>query len=106
MTGEADPRPGNSAVVKVERIRGRALQRIRAEHFSRHPLCVVCHAAGRLEVATELDHIVPLFMGGADVDANRQGLCASCHAQKTARDLGHEYRPRVRIGADGWPVDI
>jgi 5-methylcytosine-specific restriction protein A len=69
------------------RITGRPLQRIRAEHFARHPLCVACEAEGRTTPATELDHVVPLFRGGRDDDTNRQGLCAECHAAKTLRDL-------------------
>lgn len=47
-------------------------------------------------MAVELDHIVPLFKGGADDDSNLQGLCSPCHAAKTAEDMG--YKP---IGGDG-----
>ena len=36
---------------------------------------------------------------------NRQGLCAECHAAKTAKDMGYQYRPKVVIGKDGWPVE-
>ena len=87
----------------TERIRGRRLQTIRARHFARHPLCVDCEKAGRVRLATELDHIVALVNGGQDVEANRQGLCSSCHAAKSDRDLGH--KPRQRIGIDGEPVE-
>jgi len=51
----------------------------------------------------ELDHVVPLFKGGADVDDNLQVLHVECHATKTANDLG--YRPKVAVGLDGWPVE-
>lgn len=57
----------------------------------------------RTTVATELDHIVPLFKGGADVESNRQGLCSPCHAEKTHEDLGH--RVTDAIGVDGWGLD-
>jgi 5-methylcytosine-specific restriction protein A len=86
----------------VERIRGRALQRIRARHFAAHPLCVMCEAKGIITLATELDHIIALTNGGTNDDDNLQGLCAPCHEIKTIADLGN--RPRVTVGADGWPV--
>lgn len=71
----------------AERITGSRLQKIRREHFERNPLCVHCTAQGRVALATELDHVVPLHKGGSDSEANRQGLCADCHAAKTAADL-------------------
>jgi 5-methylcytosine-specific restriction protein A len=77
-----------------ERIRGRALQRIRAAHFSRDPLCVICMSKGRITLATDLDHIVALVNGGKDVEDNRQGLCADCHKDKTAQDMGHKQRAK------------
>jgi 5-methylcytosine-specific restriction protein A len=85
-----------------ERIRGRRLQAIRRSHLSAYPLCVHCEAQGRTELATEVDHIVALVNGGADMDSNRQGLCKDCHADKTRADLGH--KARQAIGFDGWPI--
>lgn len=69
----------------------------------RKALCVACEAKGRVTLATEVDHIVPLHKGGPDTDENTQPLCGECHAAKTAHDMG--YRPRVTIGLDGWPVE-
>lgn len=85
----------------TKRIRGRALQRINARILDDNPLCVMCQAKGKLRIATELDHIVALVNGGLDEGA-KQGLCHSCHADKTAVDLGH--RVRHATGLDGWPV--
>ena len=81
------PAPQRLQTHSAPRITGRPLQRIRAEHFAKHPLCVACEAEGRTTPATQLDHIVPLFRGGRDDDTNRQGLCSECHAAKTLRDL-------------------
>lgn len=79
------------------RIRGRALQRIRRQHLSAQPLCAgpdsQCQASALVSLATELDHIVALVNGGSESDANRQGLCSTCHRAKTERDL--------RIAASG-----
>jgi 5-methylcytosine-specific restriction protein A len=71
-----------------------------------HPLCEVCSTDDRPVVATEVDHKVALINGGADFDEDpcqAQALCKRCHKDKTDRDLGH--KPRLAIGADGWPTD-
>lgn len=88
----------------VERIRGRKLQRIRAAHFKANPLCVMCFKAGRVAVATDLDHIIALTNGGTNDPENFQGLCEPCHVTKTNEDLG--YTPKVTTGLDGWPVEV
>ena len=66
-----------------------------------NPLCVHCQAKGIVRLWDELDHIVALVNGGEDAEDNLQGLCADCHATKTAKDLGHKIKPV--IGLDGWP---
>jgi len=86
----------------VERIRGRALQAMRARLFKENPLCVMCAKAGRVTVATELDHIVALVNGGQNEDANLQGLCKACHDDKTRADLG--YLQLARFDAGGHVV--
>jgi 5-methylcytosine-specific restriction protein A len=86
----------------TQRIRGRKLQALRSRFFGANPLCVVCEKAGRLSVATDLDHIVALVNGGSNDDENFQGLCAACHVDKTAVDLGQQIK--TVIGPDGWPV--
>lgn len=50
-----------------------------------------------------LDHITPHSKGGSDDRENLQGLCLPCHDAKTAKDRG--YRPRRRIGIDGYPIE-
>ena len=88
----------------TKRIRGRQLQTLRRRLFLINPLCVLCERAGRLSVATDLDldHIVALVNGGGNEEENLQGLCAPCHVDKTALDLGQRVKPV--IGLDGWPV--
>ena len=85
-----------------KRIRGRRLQAIRRSHLAAYPLCVHCEARGIVSLATEVDHILALVNGGADMDSNRQGLCKDCHADKTRADMGH--KARQVIGLDGWPA--
>ena len=76
------------------RIRGNSLYAIRREHFDAHPLCVTCEEEGRTALATELDHIIPLWEGGHESEANRQGLCEDCHKAKTAE----EAKRRASLG--------
>ena len=43
-----------------------------------------CGACEELLTSTfEIDHVVPLHLGGADEELNLQPLCVACHAQKT-----------------------
>ena len=47
-----------------------------------------CQACGwRLSPGScwEIDHVVPLALGGTDEAANLQVLCIACHGDKTAR---------------------
>lgn len=67
-----------------ERIRGRRGVELRKRRLRNEPLCRMCRAEGRVTVATVPDHIVPLALGGEDVDDNCQSLCADHHAEKTA----------------------
>lgn len=73
----------------TERVRGRALQTIRARILRRaHGLCECeeCTTSGRPKLAAEVDHRIPLWEGGADDDSNRQALSTECHARKTAAE--------------------
>jgi len=92
---------------EVKRLRGRKLMSIREQWFAKHPLCAHCLLKTPVVVslATQLDHIVPLYKGGKDFDkdngTNRQGLCDACHEAKTEIDMG--YKKKIKIGVDGFP---
>jgi len=86
----------------VERPRGRILQRLRTRIMQGQPLCKMCEDKGLVTPGAEMDHIVPLFMGGSNDDDNLQMLCVECHRKKSADDLGVRFRPT--IGSDGWPI--
>lgn len=47
--------------------------------------CRRCH---RVSTDLEIDHIIPLAIGGDDTDDNKQALCPPCHAAKTALEFG------------------
>ena len=69
------------------RTRGRAWQEIRAAILARdRGLCQVCAAAGRVQLAAEVDHVRPLAEGGTDAPENLQSLCTPCHLVKSSAE--------------------
>jgi 5-methylcytosine-specific restriction enzyme A len=76
---------------EVTRLSGRANQRRRARLFAQEPLCRLCAAEGRVEVAVIADHIIPLAESGATVDdefdlSRLQPLCQRHSDEKTHRE--------------------
>ena len=71
---------------------GYGWRKIRNLYISRHPLCELCEAAGRLVPAAHVHHKIPVDQGGSDREDNLQSLCHSCHSRLTVtstnRDLG------------------
>ena len=61
-----------------------AWERLRRAVLARDPVCVACYQLPSRHV----DHIVPRRAGGSDEPENLQGLCAPCHARKTATSDG------------------
>jgi len=57
-------------------------------HVLRHePLCRSCRSRGLIRAANEVDHIVPIRLGGARFDeSNLQPLCKPCHSAKTRKE--------------------
>ena len=76
--------PTPKSVTQTVRIRGSSLQKIRREKLLRNPACEECERKGLVTPAVVIDHVVPLFQGGAESDANRQSLCIPCHDEKSA----------------------
>lgn len=76
-------------------------------------LCQACKRNGRVAVGKSVDHIVSkakaakLGWTQAQTDAvsNLEYLCKPCHDRKSAEEVGKAYRPPVRYGEDGWPIE-
>ncbi|MEI7955450.1 MAG: HNH endonuclease [Verrucomicrobiota bacterium] len=77
------------------KIRQRILRRDRG-------LCQPCKRDGRLTLAQQVDHIVPVSKGGGDEDDNLQGICLACHDDKTRIDLG--LKAVTACDANGVPL--
>jgi 5-methylcytosine-specific restriction protein A len=58
----------------------------RARWLNLHPLCCDCEADGMVTAGQEVDHVVPLWKGGADDESNFATRCIDHHAVKTAAE--------------------
>lgn len=64
-------------------LNGAAWRKLRARVLAEQPMCADCYSAGRMTLATDVDH--------ADNDpannelSNLVGLCHACHSAKTRR---------------------
>lgn len=86
----AKHKPPEHRGTSTERGYGYRWQQARAGYLRKHPLCVHCQIEGRVEPATELDHIIP-HRGDKDLFWSRenwQGLCKTHHSRKTAAEDG------------------
>lgn len=81
-----------------QRMTGRRLQSRRFHLWTQSPSCAKCKRVVEYPHGFELDHIVPLWEGGKDVEENLQILCVwtdergekrGCHADKTATEACH-----------------
>ena len=71
--------------VAEDRIRGHALTKIRERIILRDG--AACKKCGKMVGRLEVDHIVPLAVGGSNSDLNLQLLCAfPCHRNKTLKE--------------------
>lgn len=75
-----------AAPAGTERHRGYGWMKRRAAWLSEHPTCAHCEAEGRVGLGQNVDHVVPLWAGGADHESNFQSLCVMHHQVKTARE--------------------
>lgn len=89
----------------ARRVTGRTLQETRKRIWLRDGArCRMCQELVSIEPGTdrpcEIDHIVPLWAGGAESDdANLQCLCPPCHALKTDQEAAERALVDGRRGA-------
>lgn len=73
--------------VSSYRITGRPLQNRRLNMWKINPRCKLCNHIVSYPDGFELDHVIPLYIGGEDIESNCQILCSECHRNKTKSDL-------------------
>jgi 5-methylcytosine-specific restriction protein A len=65
----------------------------RKQVLASQPICAVCDN----NLATEVDHVVPLDLGGSEYDpANLQPICSPCHIEKTRREWRESPQRRAK----------
>lgn len=75
------------------RLRGSAGMKRRANWLRLHPFCIDCEAEGRKNALDiEVDHVTPLWKGGADDESNFASRCTDHHKAKTAREAAERLR--------------
>ena len=72
-------------------------QRLRARILSAEPICRACAKGGLIELAVEVDHIIPRYAGGTHDPSNLQPLCRECHHLKTLEEIGHRKRHGAQL---------
>ena len=82
------PPPKDERPSAARRGYGRRWRRMREVQLRREPLCRACAARGIVAAATDVDHIVPRRLGGANGRGNLQSLCHGCHSGKTRAEAG------------------
>ena len=82
--------------VSATRTRGSQWMAIRARVMRRDcGLCQACKRQAMLTIATEVDHIRPLYLGGTDDPRNLQALCRPCHSAKSLAEAGDRSSGRA-----------
>lgn len=79
----------NIATINVSRGAPVATERIRdpkARKAIMHRDKYTCQICGRLTAHGEVDHVVPLAVGGSNAPLNLQYLCKDCHKAKTEKE--------------------
>lgn len=77
-----DTRIGGPAATK--RVVGREHGKIRKRIMLRDNY--TCQKCGQVTAHGEVDHVVPLYLGGAESDENRKYLCRDCHKKKSSNE--------------------
>lgn len=60
----------------------------------------VCARPGCPERATDVDHILPLWLGGSNREKNLEGLCPAHHAAKTKAEASLRAKAKRREARD------
>ena len=82
---------------------GHAWAKIRVQILRRDfGLCQPCKREGRLTLAEQVDHIVPVSKGGGNEEGNLESICMSCHQDKTRADRG--LKPITAFDVSGMPL--
>lgn len=54
-------------------------EKVRRMYLAKYPLCQRCESFGRVTVATEVHHLIPVKAGGLHEEENLKAVCHKCH---------------------------
>lgn len=80
---------------------GRAWRRLRKYILERDNYlckCDDCVSLGLIRMANEVDHIIPLSLGGTDDEDNLRAINKECHKKKTAKESRGRNKKREGVG--------
>jgi len=66
----------------TERGYGHKWQQARKRILREEPVCRVCN----VRLSTEVDHVVPKYLGGTATRSNLRGICRRCHRMKSLKE--------------------
>ena len=94
-TATPAPPPGKQGARWGQGRGGRPWRRLRDRILERDEyLCQACRREGKLTLATEVDHIEPLFLGGTDDESNLESICDDHAKRKNAEEAAAARRAR------------
>jgi 5-methylcytosine-specific restriction protein A len=76
-----------------------AWRKIRENVLAEEPFCREFAKHQRVEIATDVDHIIPLARGGTHDWGNLQPLCEACHSRKSVKMDGGFGREGTQGGS-------
>lgn len=69
--------------------------------------CSLCRNSSKPLVATQVDHEIPLWEGGADDDSNLQAINVDCHKRKSAAEADRRAAAQFSVPQDAaTPLDF
>jgi hypothetical protein len=60
---------------------------VRRLKLTSETVCNHCNKPGKMQV----DHIIPIILGGKNLLSNTQFLCHSCHIKKSTSEIKYQY---------------
>lgn len=119
MTGRTEDKPRAGSFADLRRGSrhargyGKEWVRLRARILKRDKeicRCAECVQSGIVKPATEVDHVVPKYLGGTDDPKNLQAINKYCHRRKTISEALAaqgitERKPEASCAASGLPTD-
>ena len=88
-------------ITRIKRKTGASYVRKRRHMLKQYPVCQSCNE----RLSEEMDHIIPLHLGGSDKLENLQMLCKQCHYEKTEKEM-RDFRGQFPVCKHGKALQL